>query len=522
MRPIAFLLSIGSLLLFLVSPVSAQDESIPWPTDGWQVSSPEAQGMNSALLAAMLQTMADQDMNIHSALVIRNGYLVLEAYNYPYTANDLHTVYSVTKSFTSALFGIALDQGYIGGVDEPMLDYFPDRTIANLDDAKQSITLENLLTMSPGFDWPGGMDEPLLGDMMITDDWIGYMLDRPMRSEPGNFFTYNSAVSSLIAAIVAEATGQPLLDFAQTNLFDPLGIHSVEWATDPQGHYLGGFGLQLTPRDMAKFGYLYLNNGQWNGEQIISSDWVATSTQQHIAARPLSDGYGYQWWVDVRGYYMALGYGGQHIIVDPAHNLVIVFTSALPAQRGSLPETLFQNFILPAVQSEDALPENPEALAALQLAAETLATPAPEAVPTLPDLAAQISGQPFDFPTNDFGWDSLALEFIDGSNTAQLLLNGQPALTIGLDNVQQVNHAAVDALFAIGFDNILRANLVAGVEPMLVTGHWASDNRFAIEIALQGTVNFYQITLTFNDSNVQVTTRNGLSGSSVSFVGTAA
>jgi CubicO group peptidase (beta-lactamase class C family) len=517
MRRIALILSV---VLLLASPVLAQENNPPWPTEEWQTSTPEAQGMDSALLTAMLETIAEDDLPIHSILVVRNSYVVLEAYNAPYTADDLHTVYSVTKSVTSALFGIAMDQGYITGIDQSMADFLTDYTI---EDAKKAITLENLLTMSPGFDWPGGMAEPLLADMTFTDNWIQFMLDRPVRGQPGQLFVYNSGVSNLLAAIVAEASGHTLSDFAQANLFDPLGIDSANWASDPQGHELGGFGLQLTPRDMAKIGYLYLNGGQWDGEQVISSGWVSASTQQHIAARPLSDGYGYHWWTNARGYYMAIGYGGQYIIVYPPENLVVVFTSA--TNPGGLPpqETFLQNNILAAIQSDTPLPENPESQAALGTALERLAIPVPETVPPLPTTAANISGQQYTFDANDFGWESLTLTFADGSDTAELVLNGEAPLRIGLDNVWRVNDVADnEAIFAIGFDNILRVDPVAGAEPMLITGSWQNEDRFVIRIELQGTVNWYQLTLNFDGQDLQITARNGLSGSTYSLTGAIA
>jgi CubicO group peptidase (beta-lactamase class C family) len=507
------------VVLLLASPVLAQENNPPWPTDEWATSTPEVQGMNSALLTAMADAIAEGDIAIHSVLVVRNGYLVLEAYHAPYSAANLHTVYSVTKSVTSALFGIAMDQGFITAIDQPMADFLIDYTI---EDNKQAITLENLLTMSPGFDWPGGMAEPLLADMTFTDDWIQFMLDRPMRGQPGQLFVYNSGGSNLLAAIIAEASGQTLADFAQANLFDPLSIDSAVWASDPQGYNLGGFGLQLTPRDMAKIGYLYLNGGHWDGQQVISSDWVSASTQQHIAARPLSDGYGYHWWTNARGYYMAIGYGGQYIIVYPPENLVVVFTSA--TSPGGLPpqETFLRNNIFNAIESDTPLPENPDAQAALGAAIERLAFPVPEAVPPLPTTATRISGQEYTFTANEFGWEALTLNFPEG-DTAELILNGEAPLLIGLDNVGRVNDVADnEAIFAIGFDNILRVDPVAGKEPMLITGNWQNEDRFVIRIELQGRVNWYQLTLNFDGQDLQITARNGLSGTTYSLAGTAA
>ncbi|HEX2908509.1 MAG TPA: serine hydrolase, partial [Phototrophicaceae bacterium] len=369
--PIWFFLCCG--LALTAAPILAQTAPTPWPTEGWTTSTPEAQGLNSAKLAEMIENIVVTDLNIHSVLVVRNGALVLEAYRYPHTAETLHHIYSCTKSFTSALVGIAQEQGFISSIEQPLLDFFPERTVANLDEAKKSITIEHLLTMSSGLDWPGGILEPIMGDLRASDDWLQFVLDRPVSSNPGEQFLYNSGGSNLLAAIVETATGQPMLDFAEENLFKPLGITHLSWQTDPQGHYLGGWGLHLEPRDMAKFGYLYLNGGQWDGQQIIPAEWVATSTQKHISSQPLSDGYGYQWWVDHNGYYMALGYGGQYILVYPEKNLVVVFTSGLAPTSFSQPESFFERFILPAVEADTALPENPEGTAALEEAIESLA-----------------------------------------------------------------------------------------------------------------------------------------------------
>jgi hypothetical protein len=180
--------------------------------------------------------------------------------------------------------------------------------------------------------------------------------------------------------------------------------------------------------------------------------------------------------------------------------------------------------ILPAIQSDETLPVNGEGAMKLAAAIARLATPTPEAVPALPETAAQISGQTYTFEANDLGWDSLSMTFDEGANTAQLSLNGEPPLMIGVDNVDQINHVNDDqkAIFAIGFDNILRVNAVAGAEPMLMRGQWPKDNRFSIRIELQGTVNWYQLTLTFNDQEVNVAIRNGISGTTEVVSGTAA
>jgi CubicO group peptidase (beta-lactamase class C family) len=492
------------LLALLPIPITAQGSEIPWPTDGWQTTSPEAQGMDANRLATMLDFILQQELDIHSVLVIRNGYLVLEAYRYPYTEDMGHQVYSTTKSVTSALVGIALAQDYIEGLDQPMLDFFPEYTIDNRDEAKESITVENLLTMSSGLDWSSApLENPSLGELYASADWIQFVLDRPMENEPGERFVYNTGGSHLLAAIVEEAVGQDALTFAQTNLFEPLGIHSANWPTDPQGHNTGGTGLQLTPRDMAKFGYLFLNNGQWDGEQIIPVDYVAGATQEHIASRPYTESYGYQWWVDdLRGFYMTAGYGGQHVMVDPAQNLVVVFTSSLPVEAVQQPKVIFQNLILPAIQSDEPLPENPEGEAALQAILDTFAHPTPHEVEPLPAAAARISGQVYELDANDVGWESVTLRFTDAADTAQVQMGGQPSIEIGLDN-------------------LFRVTPMPDSPAIFAKGAWTKDDRFVLRYTFAGTADVLQLTFTFDDQDVKMLLRNDNSGAVYSLEGTA-
>jgi CubicO group peptidase (beta-lactamase class C family) len=489
-------------LAFLTAPTMAQDEIIPWPTEGWQTSTPEAQGMDSVVLSAMLDEIAKGGINIHSVLVIRNGYLVLEAYGYPYTAEMPHQLNSATKSFASALVGIALDQGAIESIDEPMQDFFGERDIDNLDVNKQAITLENLLTMTAGLDWSTAtLERPNFGEMINSPDWVQYVLDRPMKNDPGTQFVYNSGGSHLLAVLVEEKTGESLLDFAQTNLFSLLGIQPGNWQQDPQGHYFGGRGLDLTPRDMAKFGYLFLNNGEWDGQQIIPADYVATATQKQIPARQIADGYGYQWWIDFRGYYMAAGYGGQYIIVDPAKNLVAVFTAGLNIEQTiTQRNNLFDDQVLEAIKSDSALPDNPSGAAALAVSIDALAHPTPQAVAPLPETANHISDKVYRLAANDFGWETFSLTFSEGADTAQSHLNDEPPLDIGLDGLYRVSTQSDGAWFA--------------------KGSWTTDKRFVLQFSFAGAAEGLRLTMTFEDQDVKMLLRDELSGNVFPLEGT--
>jgi CubicO group peptidase (beta-lactamase class C family) len=321
-------------------------------TNGWQSSSPEAQGMDGEQLRAMVDTIEEDDKSIRSVIVVRNGYVVLEEYFPPFEAGTKHVVRSVSKSITSALIGIAIEQGYIQGVDQPLLDLLPGREVANLDTDKEAVTLEQVLMMANGLEcrdsylhrWRG------IREMDQTDDWVQYMLDLPMSETPGTRFEYCNGGTFLLSAIIQENTGITAFDFAKAHLFDPLGITDVAWEANPQGMNLGFTGVEMAPLDMAKFGYLYLNAGMWDGDQIVPASWVETSMQGHISAGTLSDEYGYQWWVDRRGYVMALGYGGQYIVIVPEENLVVVFASELNEREFFTPETLLNTFIIPAAE----------------------------------------------------------------------------------------------------------------------------------------------------------------------------
>ncbi len=341
------------------------------PASGWRTSTPEQQGIDSATLARMLEAVEKQRLDIHGLVLVRNGYIVAEAYFQPYRQSTRHELYSCTKSFVATLVGIAIDKGYIAGVDRRVLSFFPRRTFASPDGHKGAMTLEHLLTMTAGLEWAEG--DPAYRRMYASDDWLRFMLDRPMAEDPGSRFNYCSGCSHVLSAIVQESTGMPTLRFARQYLFEPLGIADVAWETDAQGIPIGGWGLRLTPRDMAKLGQLYLDGGTWEGREIVSAAWIQAAVSWHVATDgPL--GYGYQWWTYPEwGAYTARGRGGQLIFVIPGLKIVAVFTAGDQDDHAFF--TLIKDYIVPAVRSSEPLPENPEGQAALKALAEAAAEP---------------------------------------------------------------------------------------------------------------------------------------------------
>jgi CubicO group peptidase (beta-lactamase class C family) len=200
------------------------------------------------------------------------------------------------------------------------------------------------------------------------------MLDLPTTAEPGTQFEYCNGASFLLSAIIQETTGTSALEFAEKNLFQSLGISDFDWPSNPQGISIGWGELRMLPNDMAKIGFLYLNEGRWGDSQVVPVDWVEASTDKHISAT-LQDGYGYQWWITDSGIYMALGYAGQFIFVVPDKETVVVFTSDLDDQDFYLPQELLNEFIIPSVVSNSSLPPNPEANARLRSVVDALASP---------------------------------------------------------------------------------------------------------------------------------------------------
>ncbi|MBW2633871.1 MAG: serine hydrolase [Deltaproteobacteria bacterium] len=331
------------------------------------MSTPEEQGMHSDKLLQMLETIKERQIGVQSVAVMRNGYLVLDSYTHPYEDGQKHKMWSVTKSVTSALIGIAIDKGFIKGVDQKVVDFFQDKEISNLDDRKKSMTLQNLLTMTSGLQANDGWEKNWAGvfEMMKSNDWTQYALNLPMEATPGKRFEYYNCNYHLLSSIISKTTGMATIDFANMHLFKPLGIENVKWDTSPEGVNIGYDGLWLEPKEMAKIGLLYLNNGKWENKQIISSNWIKESITPYHDGRLLDQKYGYQWWINPAGYFSANGMNGQFIQVLPGKNLVAVFTSNIEGMEQFAPLSLFKDYISTAVASSESLPAKPEVTANL-------------------------------------------------------------------------------------------------------------------------------------------------------------
>jgi CubicO group peptidase (beta-lactamase class C family) len=321
-----------------------------WPTIEWRVSSLEEHCLDPQKIEHAAWYF-ESNYATRSLLIVRHGELVYEKYFRsilkPERAVD---TYSVTKSVLSALVGIVMDQGHLDSLDHKVIEYFPEYFYPQTDPRMAQVTLRDLLTMSAGFLWLE--NGPIETRWMNSDNWVEAAINLEFSDQPGTVFTYSSANTQLLSAIMTKLAGESMRDYAQRNLFTPLGIpaNHWSWAVDDHGYAFGGFSMHLRPRDMARFGYLYLNQGYWDGQQIISPEWIQQSTSSQIDTGG-GDDYGYLWWVHPwrdQPSFEALGYGGQSIYVAPSLDLVVVVTS-----EGSLdapdPGPIIYGWIIKAV-----------------------------------------------------------------------------------------------------------------------------------------------------------------------------
>lgn len=346
--------------------------------DGWEIASPDSVGMDGAQLCTIAARLEQQATAVHSVVVIRHGKLVFEQYfpgydqpwgqtdgQYEFTATTKHDMRSVTKSVTSLLVGIAIDRKLIAGVDEPVLKFFPD-TAAVKQPGWDAITLRHLLTMSSGIKWDEALawtDPKNDGPHLVSEaDPIGYVLARPVVAPPDVLWTYNGGGTELLGNILEHVSGKPLEAFAREALFQSLGITDVEWKAYKNGKIAAAAGLRLRPRDAAKIGQLVHNRGQWNGQQVVSADWIAQSITPRFQAVGYFGGtlfYGYQWWMGrslARGndikWVAAFGWGGQRIFIVPELDLVMMTTTAQYGQpkEGLAAIDILSNIVIPSVR----------------------------------------------------------------------------------------------------------------------------------------------------------------------------
>jgi CubicO group peptidase (beta-lactamase class C family) len=334
--------------LLIASSVISQAASLPLPR-----STPEEQGISSAGIRAYVEA-ADQQVNtMHSFMLVRHGHVVAEGWWKPEAADKPHVMHSLSKSFTSTAVGLAVEEGKLS-VDDLVLKFFPDDAPAEPSKNLKAMRVRDLLTMTSG--------QEAEAKFSTNAPWVQTFLAQPVPFKPGTHFLYNTPGSHMLSAIVTKVTGKTVLDYLRPRLFEPLGIENPEWDSSPQGNTFGGWGLKICTEDIAKFGQLYLQKGQWNGKQLVPTNWIATATAKQVSngSDPTKDwdqGYGFQFWRCRHGAYRGDGANGQFCIVMPEQDVVIAITADTRDMQAEL--NVVWDRLLPALQPA-ALPANAE------------------------------------------------------------------------------------------------------------------------------------------------------------------
>ena len=309
----------------------------------WEFGGPEEFGLDPTLLERFGRAVAGAE--IHSALIVRHGVIIHEYYADGFGENHLFLFSSCTKSVTGALIGIAIQLGYISGIDATLAEFLPE--VAGT--GKDGITIRDLLGHSSGIYWREWGQGTMFFELQRADNWLEFILSQPMEAAPGELFNYSSGGSYLLTVILQRATGRTALDFAGEHLFGPIGITSAQWAACPGGYSDGGAGLSMTARDAARFGLLYLTGGMWEGRQVVPGHWVEQSTSYQFPGAPGTGAYGYHWWLTTahgHDLYYAMGAGGQYIFVVPKLELVVVMTGQ--TRDTYQPQWIFRDYLIPA------------------------------------------------------------------------------------------------------------------------------------------------------------------------------
>lgn len=435
--------------------------------------SPESQGVDSAALLAFVEAADKNIDSLHGFMLLRHGRVVAEGWWTPYDAQSPHSLFSLSKSFTSTAVGLAIAEGKLS-LDDEVLKFFPDEAPDKPSNNLKAMRVSDLLRMSTGH-----QTEP---PRTAAQSWAKTFLAHPVPFKPGTHFHYNTSATYMLSAIVQKATGKTVLDYLKPRLFEPLGIEHPTWDASPQGITVGGYGLSIRTEDIARFGQLYLRKGQWQGKQLVPESWIAAATARQTAngSNPRSDwdqGYGYQFWRCRHGGYRGDGAFGQYCIVLPDQDAVIAITSGVRDMQAVL--NLIWDKLLPALKAT-ALADNDEARKKLEQKLKSLSL----RPPTGSAAAAKVSGRKYDFPANDGKLESIALE-CDGKDGEVTLLS---------------RFNGVDRRIVCGRGVWKKGRASWGTRPeqaMAASGAWTEDDTFTAKLCFRETPFIVTVRLKF-------------------------
>ncbi len=460
-HPTLLLLAVGWCCLNAPLPTSAGD--LPR-------SLPEKQGVSSSAILDFVTAADKQIESLHSFMLVRHGQVVAEGWWAPYAAESRHTMYSLSKSFTSTAVGLAIAEGKMS-LDDTVISHFPQLAPAEPSANLKAMRVRDLLAMSTGH------HNDDLGKFSFTsnESLPRQFLALPVAHKPGTHFVYNTPATYMLSAIVQKVTGTPVNDYLRPRLYEPLGIENPVWDTDAEGISLGGYGLHIRTGDIARFGQLYLQKGKWNGRQLIPATWIeaATTRQTSNGSNPESDwdqGYGYQFWRCRHGFYRGDGAFGQYCVVMPEQDAVLAITGGVRDMQAVL--NLVWQKLVPGLQAKP-LPANREAQAKLKSALAGLKLPVQTGTGSVSN-ALPFTGRKYVFAENEQGIESVRLENAspDGGTTLVARIKG------------------VERRLEVGGGAWLQGRLAFAdfpEQPAALSGAWTSDGAYTAKICLNET-----------------------------------
>jgi CubicO group peptidase (beta-lactamase class C family) len=447
-----------------------QENHIPW-----KISSPEEQGMNSLTFINGMKSLEQENTNIHSLLVIRNDYIVLDAYFYPFQKNYVHDIASVTKSITSLLIGIAIDKGLIKNEDELVCEYFPDYPINN--DTLKTLRIKDLLNMASGFQCSWNDGERELNQMRESDDWVKFMFSLPFETKPGEKFSYCSGNYYLLAEILQRTSKMTCHDFAKKFLFQPLNFDESHWLKDNRGVNNGWGDLYISTYDMAKIGSLILDNGKWDGKQVISKEWIEKIKPQYKIQK--TESYGYGWWLDSENpdEIQAIGRGGQRLFIFKDRKMIISTTG------GGFDAGDIDNLALESIKSYH---KNNYHGSQLERIVDSIQYPFTNNPDSITDtFPLNVLNKTFQFERNDLNLQSISFDQRnkDYYITIYFTDSSKEEHSIGMDNQYKISNERVLGL------------------PIALKGFWDND-KLVIYYNELCRINLYKFIFKFYDNSV--------------------